>query len=373
MQPVFPQIPAHQVPLLRMERNPYPVEAELREIKTVLERFSFLHDPLTESVRNWHREFSKFVRSDIYRNQVGRKEFLEKTEAEFVTLMQEILIDPVTFTPLDNQALLGSDGNTYANYHLNIYYSQVDYRYASQSPLAPEANVPFYTEPHPVARFLVDWLVKRHSFPISDRFVELYDQYREIVASGTEPLIPTIENENRRRVIYNQRERIFRREQAAQARARDLQDRVRREYEREVAERVNRAMEGLEARQREFEARERENDERLREIEEANARARQEMEENLAARRAQADNLQRDNDELNAMLQNTELNLSACERENAELQIAINEVRKANEDKKCDWMQTVITIAVCVAVSYAVGATVAPTQGGATVTGTWVF
>ena len=72
---------------------------------------------------------------------------------------RQMLRDPVTQAPLDENALLGvEDGYTYGMMSIAVTRAALP---ESQRDLSPMTGQPLTLVPHPLARFMVQWLGKR--------------------------------------------------------------------------------------------------------------------------------------------------------------------------------------------------------------------
>ncbi len=110
---------------------------------------SRMNDPLSQSIADWHRQFVQEVRSS---------DNLDGMLGTYVTRMQGILRDAATDVPLDERALLGSDGRTYnfMSYHLYRHAARAELR--ERSPLELDNPARLTTSPHYNAAFMIRWL-----------------------------------------------------------------------------------------------------------------------------------------------------------------------------------------------------------------------
>lgn len=91
----------------------------------------------------------------------------------YVTLLKEMLLDPITQTPLDQNALLGSDGYCYG-YHvlcLFTYALPEELHWCSPLQLDEPSEELFLTVPHHFVRSMVNWLVSHGEFHPSEEIV----------------------------------------------------------------------------------------------------------------------------------------------------------------------------------------------------------
>lgn len=193
--------------------------AEIVRIETLLAS-STLQDEMTQTIRNdWFEPFKETMKL----NRLDPQAVFN----EFVPLLQNILIDPIYGAPLDKKARLGSDGHTYGRMTLSVFLADIPEEERRRIP------VDFTTESHPIVKQMVKWLISH------DRLLHDHEKeaaYRELVAQGRRPIIPTRESEE----IRIQRERHLRRmEQRQQRRAgrNEHIDRLRIQRNRDIDER----------------------------------------------------------------------------------------------------------------------------------------
>ncbi len=139
------------------------LETELEEVKNVIS-WSGLNDKMTHLIGLWQQDFSAALNK--YRNEEGVRDY-------FISILQEMLCDPVTFAPL-NAPQLGSDGGTYDELSLKIYKLRMPARFHNRSPRNPQDPTPFKTVPHPVAGYLVDWLKGHNACLYSKELEQTY-------------------------------------------------------------------------------------------------------------------------------------------------------------------------------------------------------
>lgn len=127
--------------------------AELAEIREELEK-SPLQDEMTQDIRQWEREFFFSLR---------RTGDAQTKLNEFTGLLQELLRDPIVQAPLEEGALLGSDGRTYGRMSLCVYLNNAPEQYRHRSPLDVRNEAPFTTTPHPNVDLMLRWLGRRNN------------------------------------------------------------------------------------------------------------------------------------------------------------------------------------------------------------------
>lgn len=130
-----------------------------------------MRDSLSLAIANWH---SRFV------NAVNRSNDLEDTRATYISLLQEILVDDVREVPLDERALLGSDGHTYSFMSYTLYQCTAPAEFRGRSPFNPRDSSAFTTSPHHNAAHMVRWL-QRYNAHLHSR--ELEEEYEQMMQS----------------------------------------------------------------------------------------------------------------------------------------------------------------------------------------------
>ena len=124
---------------------------------------SGLHDTMTHLIDNWQHGFRYALRTNANEHEVG---------AYYISLLQQILRDPISDEPLNENAVLGSDGNTYSPISLNVFFLSLPDIYRNRSPLELEFEnpAPFvtYPHPHPVVSHLIGWLRRHGALQHSD-------------------------------------------------------------------------------------------------------------------------------------------------------------------------------------------------------------
>jgi hypothetical protein len=150
------------------------LRAELAEVKKMMEESAF-SDELTHVIDVWRENFLKAIQSTLDEKRVL---------SEYTELMQQVLCDSLTKSPLDEEAYLGNDGKCYSKLSLAVYQITTREPFAGRSPLFPEDPKPFQIKPHLVARHLVKWL-KSHDALIEPK--ELKQRYLNLLAKNALP------------------------------------------------------------------------------------------------------------------------------------------------------------------------------------------
>lgn len=342
---------------------------ELTKVRDFL-RNSPLNDDLTQRLRDWEKAFGHFLRSTSAP--------IDQTIEGYMDILKNLLIDPITRTPLDHEAYLGSDGFVYAHYSLTLYFDKDPIQPQTRSPMLPVQN-DFSIEPHPVARFMVEWLTYRQEYPIyikhaqvSEDFTFARKKFKVIFKEEREVLLPTPDNliyvqllqareRRNRRTVRNVQAHVIPIIENFQAAARqgiaDLQGRVAQEFQH------LRATQAVNEQQV------------LGRVEEMSAEHRQvhaRLQNDLDTIAEELRNLREENERLNHQLDVNGQNLSQIERDTIALRIAINDAKRANSERNSSWVSGLLVgiavVSVCVLTTYATGGAgvmVAPTQGGA--------
>ncbi len=153
----------------------------LIEFENLFEMYA-LDDSTTNEIKVWHKLFKASLENTT--------DFL-KTKSEFLDYLQELLIDPIYQSPLEEEVFLGSDGFTYSKKCLTLYLSSVPDPYCFRSPKDPENSTLFTLNPHPIVCPLVKWLTSMGR-PTSTP--EIDQLYSELLEQGKLKELPTEEN-----------------------------------------------------------------------------------------------------------------------------------------------------------------------------------
>ncbi len=123
---------------------------ELRQLETCI-RQSGQVDTTTQLIEEWRTRFTEAL-------QTNRDE--RDTLRTHIDLMQRLLRDPISREPLTEDAVLGSDGHTYAQETIDVYSlpDALPAEWRGRSPLDIEDPRPFTTTPHLVIPHLIAWL-----------------------------------------------------------------------------------------------------------------------------------------------------------------------------------------------------------------------
>lgn len=120
-----------------------------------------LTDSLSIDLRGWYRDFMQALHI-ASRLEVGA---IGYATDQYIGLLRDILKDPVTQAPFEDDVLLGSDGHSYSRMTIYRYTNGVPRTYRNRSPFNPNSEDVFTTTPHPIAGIVVRWLLMRdHNF-----------------------------------------------------------------------------------------------------------------------------------------------------------------------------------------------------------------
>lgn len=364
-------LPPAQVPLSEVRDSALrrQINAELNEIRDQLHRFGH-QDEMSQGIAHWHQSFVDAMRLNADAQHVLN---------EYIGLLQELLIDPISYTPLDEQALLGSDRRAYGRMSLCVFLNQVPPACRQRCPFSLEDSTSFTVRPHDLVRHMTQWLKNHGALLRSSDLEETYRRADKSVLSAIEiPSLvdPTFSNRNlderRRRIIERLALREEHRDQQMRefseqlsGTVRELNETIQNRFEA-VHMQIQRNSEGQSARldqieqrdQRQFEALQQAQEQLEREIEEI-ARQNRELEEQIAR---------------------VDIQIELAERDNLRLQIAINQAREAIEKRNKNWLGPVlVTLAIlggCAASTWIlqnIGSSLAitPLEAGAKITATF--
>lgn len=195
----------------RRQRN--AIAADLRQIQADL-RLDLLHgqalDSITSLILEWHNLFTKVI--EVCGNP-------QQEYDVYKGLLQEILVDAYFRSALDENCVLGNDGEVYSEMGLQVYRSMVPVQFQNRSPLHPELDTPFETKPHAVGRYMVAWLAG-HNTPHRNAQNEILEEAYPQLKSAAQRLPPQHidQDEAMRKIMAHQAQRQAQREQEKNAR-----------------------------------------------------------------------------------------------------------------------------------------------------------
>jgi hypothetical protein len=170
------------------------IYAELAEIRDLLPRYN---DRLSQDIAVWHSNFDLSIHTNADEEPILQN---------YMRLLLEVLRDPISQRPLDENCLLGSDGYTYQRETLERFGEHSPAQLRNRSPL--NVNDPTHLEvrAHPLVQHLLQWHRSRSG---------------TAVAPSQQPA-PLTHQERLQRIRDQQRARI---EQRAQE-EREIQERM---------------------------------------------------------------------------------------------------------------------------------------------------
>ncbi|MBF8263703.1 MAG: hypothetical protein HW387_1368 [Parachlamydiales bacterium] len=126
----------------------------LGELEAVQQQINHwgLQDEMTVAISRWRQNFVAILNNS---RAIPEEEICQS----FIAPLQNMLRDPITRAPLDDRAVLGSDGHTYGQNSLDFFRQfNAQEPYRSRSPLHMNCNDYFTTTPHRVVRHMLNWL-----------------------------------------------------------------------------------------------------------------------------------------------------------------------------------------------------------------------
>jgi hypothetical protein len=297
-----------------------------------------LQDEMTQALRQWQQEFSIALRLNVD---------VDRIEKEFVTLLQELLKDPIYHAPLDEEPLLGSDGKTYGRKSLCIHLHSIPDNYRHRSPFAPHDPTAFTTMSHPIAQEMVLWLKCRGELLSC---VKIEQSFQTLVEENQLPSVPTKQSERIQRLkdkqMQRNREKAEKRDAfAAQINA--MRDAIAQNICETFAPIHQKAEKVAQEQLKKIDIIEKKDYEQH----QALLKVVNQLESDVKA-------LELQNEELRNRIQNVDTAISEAERDNVRLQIAINETRKAIQERDQGSISSLVTaLAIIGACAFATWAT----------------
>lgn len=197
------------------------IGAELAGIHDALQQ-SQLADPLTGSIRTWYNNFH-----NAYRASDRDQETLNIYLAQMRTLLHspaaETPLDPSRIlynAPLDEDAVFGTDGNTYGEKALRIYLHVIQAPNRIKFPYQPTNATDFTLVAHPLAQHMIGWLGQHGQ---RDRNLDQETLYNTLRGRNELPPLPTVQSVRRDR--YAQR-RAQQQREAEEAEMAPLQEQL---------------------------------------------------------------------------------------------------------------------------------------------------
>lgn len=329
------------------------LRSEVAAMKTLLNE-SQMDDELTEGIREWYFLYAEALTTNRNTQAVYER---------FLGLMQKILIDPITHTPLDMDAVLGSDGRTYGKKQLRIYLSSLPPRSKEEpirSPLNPNDVTPFTAEqtPHPIVSYFVRWLSLHGSLHLSE---EVNKKFRELEIGDKLPKVPSSaaerirlimkENAERNRLIFEESKK---RHSDIEVETKSMKGKV-----KELFKPVQDGIKDLAITSLD----------RINAIKENNKKQIKHLKEASKKLGDEIVVLEKRIGEVTTILATVDSGISETERENLQLELAGDKLEKSIKQRKQSWMDgflgAAVMITACIVVNYLI-------PGGSSISGSFV-
>ncbi len=168
------------------------LQAELAAVRNEIRYFNS-NDEISREIDIWERNFTEALNVP----NINAAAVLQA----YIYLLQQILTDTITDTPLDDKALLGTDGRTYGYKHLCIHLNKVSEHYRNRSPINPDSKDKFSTKEHLLASYMIGWLA-RHNAKIESE--EINRAFENLKPDQVQLIIPNEKNDRIRRVVEMQ-------------------------------------------------------------------------------------------------------------------------------------------------------------------------
>ncbi len=170
-------------------------ETELKKIGEQIDDFKS-DDHLTHLINEWYTKFDSALK---------KANPIEPICKTYIKLLQDLLIEPLFQTPLDDECYLGSDNHTYSHKALCIFLNALPEAKRSNSPLGIPLTKDFEVNPHTLARFMINWLKDQKALNVSE---PIEKDYASINQKKIERLIPNRKNNQRRQINRIQARRM---------------------------------------------------------------------------------------------------------------------------------------------------------------------
>jgi hypothetical protein len=122
-----------------------------------------IEDDMTKVIKIWGKNFWDSLNYLVHEESI-LKAFIEQA--------QTILIEPLYGTPMDEEALYGSDGYTYGKMAHELWQSEVRFLYRNRSPKHMDNPERLILKPHPVVRYLTSWLRSHDALLVSEKLLK---------------------------------------------------------------------------------------------------------------------------------------------------------------------------------------------------------
>ncbi len=170
--------PPHRKEVILTARLRRELLQKLDQLDQTLLHFN-QQDRLTQIIRAWKDAFRAVVNTDAFTTEIKDRFFNQLKESLVDALPCQVSEGSIIYPPLDDEALLGSDGFVYGKKWLSILWKQLPEQLRTRSPLNPEQPTPFSVQPHEPARFLVRWLHDSGVYEPLAQLEQMYAQQRD--------------------------------------------------------------------------------------------------------------------------------------------------------------------------------------------------
>jgi hypothetical protein len=322
--------------------------AELKEIGDELAKFH-LNDEMSTAIQVEYDRFKGFLQKD------RTVESILRCYDAFTQTLQKLLVDPIFRKPLDEDALLGTDGRAYGRKTLLIYLAGAEEIYRSRSPKNPSDPTSCTYELHPVVQYICRW-VKKIKGPLAFHSKDVENEYTKLLDLGKIPEIPT-------ELLDDIRYLLSRRSERESKRNPEL-ERFRVAHRAELETKVQ-------ARFASVHTRREENAHILQKsLDELAKKAQliENLKEEAKKLRVEIDELANKIPQLEEDIKKLGSRMSTAEKDMAEIDIMLKQSEKALKEREEGWvtslLQTVAIVAVCAVLSAATSGTALPLSGG---------
>jgi hypothetical protein len=301
------------------------IQAELLNISDKLKEFN-CEDDMTDLIKLWHNKFSERVRKSSDPDDIIN---------EFIIGLQNILIDPINpllRIPLDEKAVLGSDGRVYGHKSLCLYLHLAPEEYRWRSPVNRIDETPFTVSdiPHPIVKTAVLWLKERKALLHSE---EVENEYLKLEKLGKIPSLPTQKAYKK----FKQLERIRHivEKQESLVKEKEL-------FEKSLEDNFKHKIESFQIIEKKYKDFEKEILLSIEEQKKKNLEVLENIKKEIENGANEVNDLNRRNRELEERLQKLKEGIDDAERESIKLSIAINELKQAIKERDNGLLGTIV-------------------------------
>jgi hypothetical protein len=320
--------------IIQGEHNSIPTDALIRmRIKTELSRLgdaldSWPHaDQMATLLRDWHGRFFQAIQLPFAEAST--------THALFLDQLQRILIDPIRRAPLDERAVLGSDGVTYGYKALCLYLAMQPNTHCS--PLDPTSKTLFTTIPHDGVAATLRWL---NVFGGAQYDVQVESEFLDLERHNQVPALPTIESESLR--LRTEQQECLRSKNADRLNAFRQQFRV---ASCEISQYLSQSIDAVHDLHRTIAQ---EQGRQLDEIEENDTQMTQAVQKRLSSLDTEIHALQFQIDALEQQIRTSNVAVSQAQKENIRVQILLKETEKTLAEREKGWGKAILSTVVMI-------------------------